>query len=371
VQSGGSTSAWWADLPRGRVVSLQGVDADALTVALDPLPAEAPVVVTYRPDVVHTQAMFVTEVLSLLEGSAIRLFPAWLPGWDPDSGRSGVNVAAARVLALRLAGHSDHFGPFLADLAARALNGRGPTVSFPPEIRGAGLTRTLLASYDRADVVLLIDVPPTLTPQGAQVLAAAAEWLASKAELGGVWLVGGALTGVDWLEGRRIRLPAEIESLVATAPEIPAPEIPSPEISASDAVEPAPALALPPLAGRPAPNSAAEQLLEKVLSTRPWAAGRIWNQIFSLGTLTRPIRVDLLWDETRTAVEVDGPEHRQRVHFADDRARDVRLQSAGYAVLRFTNDQVLGDINAVVHQLEQFITARRAPTGPEGHSHVG
>jgi very-short-patch-repair endonuclease len=48
----------------------------------------------------------------------------------------------------------------------------------------------------------------------------------------------------------------------------------------------------------------------------------------------------------------------------------VLLQAAGYEVLRFTNEQVLDDVTAVVHQLEPFITARRSSLPPEGKPHV-
>jgi very-short-patch-repair endonuclease len=364
VGSEGSAVTWWTRLERGRVVALAGVDADALTVALDPLPAEAPAVVTYRPAARGTQAAFVAEVLTLLEESAVQLFPAWLPGWDAGSGRGGANLAAVRVQALRLADHTHHFGPFLAELAAHALTGRATATSFPPESRAAGLTRVLTASYDRADVVLLIDVPAGLTARDEQTLVAAAEWLAHRGELGGVWLTGTPLSSVDWIATQRVQLPAEIEALAQNAPQLPA------GAGLSDAGPPA-GLGLPPLAGQPHPGSPAEQLLERVLATRHWATGRAWNQTFAVDRLVNPVRIDLLWDAEHTAVEVDGAEHWQRVHYAADRVRDVHLQTAGYAVLRFTNDQVLDDVTAVVQKLELFITARRVTRRSEGHSHVG
>ena len=47
---------------------------------------------------------------------------------------------------------------------------------------------------------------------------------------------------------------------------------------------------------------------------------------------------------------------------AEDRSRDVRLQSAGYAVLRFTDSQVLTDTQGVVRQIELFLRDRRRTT---------
>ncbi|GAA3394758.1 hypothetical protein GCM10020369_65340 [Cryptosporangium minutisporangium] len=335
------------------------MDADALTVALDPLPADAPVVVTYRPITTATQAAIVGEVLDALEEAAVALFPAWLPDAEGISGPGGANVPAVRLLASRLAGRTHHFGPFLADLAARALTGTRSAASFPPEIRAAGLVRVLEAAYARADVVLVVEVPDGLPATQQSALVAAVEWLAFRGALGGVWLTGAAFPAVDRIHSQRVRLPAAVEALTGQAPD-----------DVSDRAARTGALALPALAGQPNPNSVAECLLEKVLAGHAWAGGRAWNQTFSFGPLISPIRVDLLWAAERTAVEIDGPEHRRQVQYAADRARDVLLQTAGYAVLRFTNDQVLGDVNAVAHQLELFLTTRRVEGRSEGSSHV-
>ncbi|GAA0282162.1 endonuclease domain-containing protein [Cryptosporangium japonicum] len=316
------------------------VDAETLALALDPLPRDAPVVLTYHPRATASQPAIVAEVLGLLEASAIALFPAWLPEAAGITEPSDTNVAAVRALASRLAGRSRHFGPFLADLAARALTGAGSDRSFQPEVRAAGLTRVLLAAYSRADVVLVVDVPEGLPAAHETPLIAALEWLAFRGGLGGVWLTGAPLADPDRVQSQRVRLPTAVPADTRGGP---APET----------------LTIPSLGGRPNPNSAAEQLLEKVLSSRAWARGRTWNQPFSFGPLTSQIRIDLCWEAERTAVEVDGPEHRGPLHYATDRTRDVLLQTAGYAVLRFTNDQVLGDVNAVAHQLELFLEKRR------------
>ncbi|MFI5956690.1 DUF559 domain-containing protein [Cryptosporangium sp. NPDC051539] len=333
------------------MVHLLDVDAESLALALDPLPPDAPVVVTYRPRSTASQPAIVAEVLGLLEESAVALFPAWLPEAAGITEPSDTNVAMVRALASRPAGH---FGPFLADLAARALTGEGSSASFQPEVRAAGLTRVLLAAYSRADVVLVVEIPDRLPASHETPLIAALEWLAFRGGLGGVWLTGAPLSDVDRVQSQRVRLPAAVES------------------DARRGARPTDgeALAVPSLSGQPNPNSDAERLLEKALSSRTWARGRSWNQPFSFGPLTNQIRIDLLWEVERTAVEVDGPEHRGPLHYATDRTRDVLLQTAGYAVLRFTNDQVLGDVNAVVHQLEQFLSTRRVMGRAEGSSHV-
>jgi hypothetical protein len=119
------------------------------------------------------------------------------------------------------------------------------------------------------------------------------------------------------------------------------------------------AIQYPPLAGRPHPESRAEQALEAALAACDWAVGRVWNQTFQPHILANLIRVDLLWAEERCVVEVDGPDHCGVLKFEADRRRDVHLQLEGFAVLRFTNDQILGDVATVRSQIERFIQSRR------------
>jgi very-short-patch-repair endonuclease len=116
----------------------------------------------------------------------------------------------------------------------------------------------------------------------------------------------------------------------------------------------------PALAGRPHPASRAEQALEAALVEQPWAAGRSWNQTYQPDPLTGQIRVDLMWQDERCAVEIDGPEHHAAWHYEADRRRDVLLQLAGFAVLRFTNAQIDHDLRLVLSHIEALLTIRRS-----------
>jgi very-short-patch-repair endonuclease len=115
----------------------------------------------------------------------------------------------------------------------------------------------------------------------------------------------------------------------------------------------------PALAGRPHPASAAEQRLEDHLSRCEWAAGRVWNQRHPGHPLEPSIRVDLMWPELRCAVEIDGPDHRGSLKYADDRRRDNMLVLAGFAVLRFTNSEVADDPARVAATIATLLRARR------------
>ncbi|MCM3921176.1 endonuclease domain-containing protein [Frankia sp. AiPs1] len=116
---------------------------------------------------------------------------------------------------------------------------------------------------------------------------------------------------------------------------------------------------LPGVVGRPHPASRAEKRLEAALRARHWAHGRAWNQPYRCGPLTGLRYLDLMWTVERVVVEVDGPEHRGAAHYEADRRRDAELVLDGFAVLRFTNDQVLDDVDAVASQIERGVEARR------------
>ncbi len=71
-----------------------------------------------------------------------------------------------------------------------------------------------------------------------------------------------------------------------------------------------------------------------------------------IGSLT----VDFIWREARLVAELDGWEsHRTRSAFEADRARDVRLKSRGFEVVRFTYRQIAGDPGGVVAVLRAVL----------------
>jgi hypothetical protein len=337
----------WERLPVGRVVRLTGASPAALALMVASPPPGAPAVVTYCPRSADSPSAVAGAVLDELESVAFDLFPAWLPAATGIAGPGGAGVAAVRALATQAAPRTAQFGPFLADLAESALRGTRSPGRFAAEVRAAGLARVVARSYDRAAVALLVHVPAGLSVDGEQALVGGLEWLAQRGGFG-LWLAGAELSTVDWIPALPVRLPEAVASIERAATGKPA-------VQPSDP----PAMAYPPIAGRPHPQSRAEQALEAALSTLPWAAGRAWNQTYQPRPLEPPVRLDLLWREERCVVEIDGPEHADPVRYEADRRRDVQLHLDGYVVLRFTNDQVARDLTLVVCQIEQFIQARR------------
>ncbi|HEY3262891.1 MAG TPA: DUF559 domain-containing protein, partial [Pseudonocardiaceae bacterium] len=347
---------WWAVPPTRQVSYLAGADPELLSIAVDPLPATAPAVVTFRPATIGPLPDQVAVLLDELDQAAVALFPRWLPGAERLDGPHGLGVPAVRAIAERAAARSSAFGPFLADLAERSLRGQvgepiKRRVRFPAEVRAAGLAKVIAGAYRRHSAALLIEVPDGLEPNDERTLTTAAEWLADRGRLT-VWLAGAALREVDRIRTVAITLPRYLTQLTVDA---------APGAPAESSSEPS--LRYPPISGSPRIDSPAEQALERAIAPYEWAQGRRWNYVYEWHILGRPYRLDLFWAAEGVVVEVDGPEHRGRLKFADDHQRDVRLQMLGHHVLRFTNEDVLSDAYSAVLKIRHLLDRRRA-SGP-------
>jgi very-short-patch-repair endonuclease len=69
--------------------------------------------------------------------------------------------------------------------------------------------------------------------------------------------------------------------------------------------------------------------------------------------------LDFYCPSCKLVVEVDGSIHDDRQD--RDLARTQALEAYGYFVLRFTNDQVLGDLATVLKKIAEVAQARIAP----------
>ncbi|WP_246240705.1 endonuclease domain-containing protein [Mycolicibacterium madagascariense] len=335
-----------AHLPVDRVIRLAGLTDEQLAIALDPLPPGAPVVIGYCVDGQGpSQRDVVQDALVALASVALVLYPAWLPDAAVIETSGDFDLRVVRELAHRRAADSVHFGPFLADMAEAALSGHSPDRRIPPDVRAVGLSRIIAESYGRAGVVLLVAPPTSAIGEREQGrIAMALEWLAQHG-IGG-WLVPDALPLVDRYPTWQVTVPAHLEAL-----------------RANGSAEPPPVLDYPALAGRPHPGSATEQALERRLARCEWAVGRTWNQEYASHSLAPPIRVDLMWPAERCVVEIDGPEHRGSLNYAADRRRDNGLTLDGFAVLRFTNEEIDDDPLRVLAVIESLLSKKRANEG--------
>lgn len=70
-----------------------------------------------------------------------------------------------------------------------------------------------------------------------------------------------------------------------------------------------------------------------------------------------PYIADLLCDEAMLIVEADGGQHAEHQH--SDATRTAWLETQGYRVLRFWNNDILGDIEAVLEEIRRVALKRR------------
>jgi very-short-patch-repair endonuclease len=73
--------------------------------------------------------------------------------------------------------------------------------------------------------------------------------------------------------------------------------------------------------------------------------------------------VDFVSLEKKVLVEVDGGQH---AHDPDDRIRDAWLQAEGYRVLRFWDNQVFNDMEAVLDIIRDVLLTPHPDPLPQG-----
>jgi very-short-patch-repair endonuclease len=65
--------------------------------------------------------------------------------------------------------------------------------------------------------------------------------------------------------------------------------------------------------------------------------------------------VDFYSHQLRMVIEVDGEIHLGKFNQLEDESKDLNLEAAGYYVIRFTNHQVLNNIEEVMEEIYHFI----------------
>ena len=88
----------------------------------------------------------------------------------------------------------------------------------------------------------------------------------------------------------------------------------------------------------------AERVLWQALRGRQ-LAGLKFHRQFALG----PYILDFCCSERRLVIEVDGGVHAEQVEYDEGRTEHLRVY--GYRVIRFRNEEVLGDLRSVLDQI--------------------
>ena len=94
-------------------------------------------------------------------------------------------------------------------------------------------------------------------------------------------------------------------------------------------------------------------------------AHRMTGYKFRRQFVIEPYIVDFICLEARLIIEADGSQHLAQRE--EDRARTAHLESLGYIVIRFWNDEILRDTEAVLGCIHDYlIKSHFVETPPEG-----
>ena len=101
---------------------------------------------------------------------------------------------------------------------------------------------------------------------------------------------------------------------------------------------------------------------EKILwqHLRGGQLGYKFRRQFSIGNSI----VDFCSEQLKLAIEVDGWTHDFEKTKSKDEVKQKMLESCGYKVVRYTNEQIYGDIGKLVEDLEKICKQRAADFFP-------
>jgi len=103
----------------------------------------------------------------------------------------------------------------------------------------------------------------------------------------------------------------------------------------------------------------AERVLWKYLRAHRMAGYKFRRQV-----VIEPYIVDFVCLQARLIVEADGGHHLEQVE--DDLKRSVFLESLGYKVIRFWNDEILGETDTVLEEIHRCLIEVPSPQPSPG-----
>ena len=103
----------------------------------------------------------------------------------------------------------------------------------------------------------------------------------------------------------------------------------------------------------------AERMLWKHLRAHRMAGYKFRRQV-----VIEPYIVDFICLDARLIVEADGGQHLEQAE--DDLKRSAFLQSRGYKVIRFWNDEILTDTHIVLERIYNYLITAPSPLPSPG-----
>lgn len=291
-------------------------------------------------------AAVLDQSIDALARTALGLWPHWY-GVQPDEASTGGQDSPPSFAAEALPrGVST---AWLERAADRCRRGRTPRLpKFAHSIQAAQLA--LAIDPERLHLVLA-QAAAEAEPGSLLGFARAAEWLAKETRARVVVLLPAKLAGSSALDSINFKA-------------VDFPSVPVPPISVREEKR---SLLVWPFHGNPHPDSPGEQLLAERLSRDAELAG-----LFAFNQPLRTVRgssftVDLLWNEGRMVVEVDGYGwHSGAAAFRQDRQRDYELVISGYIVLRLTHEEIMEDVVLAMEKIRDVVAYRRLEISRKG-----
>jgi very-short-patch-repair endonuclease len=306
----------------------------------------------------HRTETIIADAIDQLARAATDLWPFWFGG--EDFSELNDSVLSHHYLPIKLETLKQRFPDLSTGWGEAAirqlLRGRRPRVP----VASLETEWFQLCHAVNPDGLIAVITLEESSPQSALTSVHAFEWLARNANVA-IAVLRRELPPREppfdrLLYGARsvrsdILLPPHVENAGREAPSAEAFDVSS--VS----------LLLPPVHGRPHPQSAIEQRLSKMIEADPELRSTfVFNVRIEDVSLKSP-KVDLLWAEGRLVVELDGAEHRGRRAYRDDRHRDYELLCAGYAVVRIPNDEIVEDFARALEKIRGVVRLRRLSDG--------
>jgi very-short-patch-repair endonuclease len=341
-----------------------GVDAPTLRAILgaEPDPADRPLarpIVFLSLSKLVSAEMLVSTAIDQIAGVASELWPFWYGG--EDFSESGDNALSQMYLHTKLAALSSRLPALSVGWAESAIwqlmRARSPRVR-----RAAPEEEWSQLCYATSPTgLIIIATLDEMAPRRVMPLVHALEWLAAKADVA----IGILCRNLPSHEAPFDRLLFRAHLVIASTAHSGRDENACGETQQPLELRQWPSvdLVLPPVYGRPHPQSPIEQRLFKMIADDAELAPKfIFNMRVEDVSLKSPT-VDLLWPEGRLVIEFDGAEHRSQRTYREDRHRDFELVCAGYLVLRIANDEILEDFAKTIEKIRSFSRLRSSLKG--------
>jgi very-short-patch-repair endonuclease len=333
--------------PKRSVLAVSGTTSETIRAELDRIEDCVGRVFFLKFPSVDTADGIVERVITVLAETALRLWPVW---FDDVSFELAANDKAGRHAVAETVRNTATTTPCLllpwAQKAAQlALSGRAPRVR---KTTAATELAQLSLAISRNGLVLLFDCDDLLSNERIrQAAVAALEWIAAHGD-----------AAVIALFSEQPPFMPPFDRILYGAMRV------EPQACAPAIVKKADAPWIAPWRGKPHPLSDVELRLFNALGRdRELASLFTFNTLIETVGGTRP-KVDLLWQDGRLVVELDGyGSHGNRSAFFDDRRRDYELIRSGYIVLRLVNEEIEQDLELAMEKVRSVVRLRQPHPG--------